>query len=416
MSEPTQPQSPPGPAGFLTMMGPEFLTNPYPFYERLRSLSPVLRAPGAVELGAWIVTSHSACSTALRSKQFGKEGQKVLPPEKLAMIPLERLDLVDRRRNNMLFRDPPDHTRLRGLVSQAFTPRTIERLRPHIGEIAEHLLDDAQKRGSMDLIADFAFPLPIIVIAELLGVPPEERDRFKTWSNQLIVGLSPLAQQEDFVRIAKAIGELDDYLSGVIAERRRAPRQDLISELIQAQEAGDQLSQDEMVATCRLLLTAGHETTVNLIGNGTLALLRHPEEWARLRADTGLLPGAIEELLRYDSPVQMTLRFTLEDTQLGNQAVSRGDLLMVLTGAANHDPEHYAEPARLDVTRENAHSHLAFGAGIHYCLGASLARLEGQIAIGGLLRRMPGLQVAAEPLEWRKNPVLRGLKSLPVTF
>jgi cytochrome P450 len=415
VSESAQPQ-PPGLGGFMAMMGPEFLSNPYPFYERLRSLSPVLRAPGPVEITAWLATSHEACSAALRSKQFGKEGQKVLPPEKLALIPQESTELIARRRNNMLFRDPPDHTRLRGLVSQAFTPRTVERLRPHIGEIAEHLLDEVKARGQMDLIADFAFPLPIIVIAELLGVPPEERDRFKAWSNQLIVGLSPLAQKEDFIQIGKAIGELDDYLGGVIEERRRAPRQDLISELIQAQEAGDQLSQDEMVATCRLLLTAGHETTVNLIGNGTLALLRHPEELARLKQDPGLLPGAVEELLRYDSPVQMTVRFTLEDTELGGQAVSRGDLVMVLTGAGNHDPKQYAEPARLDVTRKNASTHLAFGAGIHYCLGASLARLEGQIAIGALLRRMPGLKVADEPLEWRKNPVLRGLKSLPVTF
>ncbi|HEX2568254.1 MAG TPA: cytochrome P450 [Polyangia bacterium] len=416
MSESVQRQTPPGLAGFMAMMGPEFLANPYPFYDRLRNLSPVLRAPGPLEIGAWLVTSHSACSSVLRSKHFGKEGQKVLPPEKLALIPQESMELVERRRNNMLFRDPPDHTRLRGLVSQAFTPRTIEGLRPHIGEIAEHLLAQAKARGQMDLISDFAFPLPIIVIAELLGVPPEERDRFKAWSNQLIVGLSPLAQKEDFVQVGKAIRELDDYLGGVIEERRRAPRQDLISELIQAQEAGDQLSQDEMVATCRLLLTAGHETTVNLIGNGMLALLRHPEEWARLGSDPSLLPGAIEELLRYDSPVQMTIRFTFEDTELGGQAVKRGDLVMLLTGAANHDPEQYAEPGRLDIGRKNAHTHLAFGSGIHYCLGAPLARLEGQIAIGALLRHMPGLQVATETLEWRQNPVLRGLKSFPVTF
>jgi cytochrome P450 len=407
---------PPGPGGMFAMLGPEFLSDPYPVYQRLRSLSPVLRAPAAVELGIWLVTGHSVCSQVLRSKQFGKEAQKVLPPEKLALIPQERLELAERRRNNMLFRDPPDHTRLRSLVSQAFTPRTVERLRPHIGEIAEHLLDEVKARGQMDLIGDFAFPLPIIVIAELLGVPAEERDRFKAWSNELIVGLSPLAQPEDFVRIERAIGELDDYLSGVIEERRRAPRQDLISELIQAQEAGDQLSQDEMVATCRLLLTAGHETTVNLIGNGMLALLRHPAERARLAGAPELLPGAIEELLRYDSPVQMTMRFTLEDTELGGQTISRGDLVMVLTGAANHDPEQFPEPERLDIGRKNAQSNLAFGGGIHYCLGAPLARMEGQIAIGALLGRMPELTIASEQLEWRKNPVLRGLKALPVTF
>lgn len=412
----------PPPAGtassnLLTMLGSGFLTNPYPAYANLQSSSPVLWAPGVFGIGAWIATSHAICSSVLRDKRFIKEGQRVLSPEKMAMIPLEgNADLMERRRSNMLFRDPPDHTRLRGLVNQAFTPRQVDRLRPHIASIAESLINDMASKGSGDLLRDFAFPLPIIVIAELLGVPPEHRDQFKIWSSDLTLGLSPLLTNDDLAKVRRAIEPMDEYIGGIVEARRREPRQDLISELVRVQNAGDRLSMNELLATCRLLLTAGHETTVNLIGNGSLALLRNPEQRAMLAADESLLANAVEELLRYDSPVQLTMRFASEDAPLGNQAAKRGDLVVLLLGAANRDPAHFSNPQELDIRRENAGTHLSLGQGIHYCLGAPLARLEGELAIGALLRRLPRLALAEGELEWRPNIVLRGLKSLPVTF
>jgi cytochrome P450 len=356
------------------------------------------------------------CAQVLRSKSFGKEGEKVLSPEALSRIPQERSELSARRRNNMLFRDPPDHTRLRGLVNQAFTPRTVERLRPHIAALIEQLIDAMEQKGSADLLADFAFPLPVIVIAELLGVPATDRDRFKAWSTDITPGLSPGASPEILNKAVVAIAALDDYLEDVIRERRAAPRQDLISELIRAQSESDRLSDGEMSATCRLLLTAGHETTVNLIGNGMLALLRAPAERDKLAANPSLQPGAIEELLRYDSPVQMTMRFTFEEFALGPHTARPGDIVALLLGAANRDPQQFADPACLDICRDNAHTHLSFGLGNHYCLGAALARLEGTMAIGALLRRLPRLALASESLTYRNNLVLRGLTTLPVTF
>ena len=397
----------------LTMlMTPERLADPYPLYAQLRALDPVFRAPGAFGVGAWIVTGHALCSQLLRSKQMSKEGDRVVAPEVLAQIPQEGAELAARRKDSMLFRDPPAHTRLRGLVNQAFTPRTVERLRPHIAEIAEQLLDAAGP--SFDLIRELAFPLPIIVISELLGVPPADRDQFKAWSTDVTRGLEPSPTADDLAAVTRALDALDQYLSGVIEERRRAPRADLISDLVEVHEAGDRLSMGELLATCRLILTAGHETTVNLIGNGVLALLRNPEQRAALTADPSLLGGAVEEMLRYDSPVQMTLRFALEDTPLGRHTVKRGDLVVILVGAGNRDPEVFADPDRFDACRPNAHQHLSFGAGIHYCLGAPLARLEGEIAIGALLRRRPALALADTPTH-RRNVVLRGLVSLPVS-
>jgi pimeloyl-[acyl-carrier protein] synthase len=397
-------------------LGPQFLADPYPFYEMLRGADPVSWMPGLFGIGGYLVTSHAVCASVLRSKQFGKEGHKVVAAEKLAHIPQESAEVAERRKSNMLFRDPPDHTRLRGLVTQAFTPRTIECLRPHIAEIAESLIDAVQARGSADLIREVAFPLPIIVIAELLGVSPEERDRFKVWSTDLTLGINLGATTDDLGRAMLAIEGLSAYLRDVIEDRRRAPRADLISELVRVQDAGDQLSMDELLATCRLILTAGHETTVNLIGNGVLALLQNPGERAALAADPARMENAVEELLRYDSPVQITLRFAMEDAPLGAHTAKRGDLVILLLGGANRDPAQFADPARLDLQRENAHSHLSFGGGIHYCLGASLARLEGEIAIGAILRRMPALALAEGELTFRPHMVLRGLSALPVTF
>jgi cytochrome P450 len=415
MSEAGNQETAPKPS-MLGAIGPELLADPYRVYRMLNSMSPVLWMDGLFGLGGWIITDHAACSSGLRSKHFIKEGYRVLSPEKLALIPQEGAsELAERRRSNMLFRDPPDHTRLRGLVSQAFTPRMVERLRPHVAEIARDLVDQAVAKKSFDLIREVAFPLPIIVIAELLGVPAADRDRFKSWSTDTTALLHPDASAEDIARGQRAIDSMDAYMQGVIDERRKDPQSDLISGMIRVQEAGDKLSDQELIATCRLLLNAGHETTVNLIGNGTLALLRHPEQRAMLAADLSLLPNAVEELLRYDSPVQMTFRFAFEDTPLGQHTAKRGDVAVFLLGGANRDPRQFTDPDRLDLRRENAHTHLSFGSGIHYCLGAPLARLEGELVFGELLRRAPNLSLATTgELAYRHHVVLRGLKELPV--
>lgn len=416
MTQAPATERPAGPDMF-TMLGPAFLLNPYPMYAALSASDPVMWSPAVFGIGAWIVTSHAACAQILRSRHFGKEGEKVISPEVLSRIPQERPELVERRRNNMLFRDPPNHTRLRGLVSQAFTPRTIEQLRAHITELVEKLIDGMIEKGSTaDLLNDFAFPLPVIVIAELLGVPAADRDSFKTWSSLMIQGLNPSATRDDVDKALTAIDGLDAYITQIIDERRQKPRGDLISELVRVQSEGDRLSSAEMSATCRLLLTAGHETTVNLIGNGMLALLQNPEQKQKLAADPQLMPGAIEEILRYDSPVQMTMRFTYEDTEVAGRTLKRGQPVALLIGAANRDAAQFPEPTRLDICRENANTHLSFALGSHYCLGAALARLEGALAISTLLRRLPNLALTDTALTYRKNFVLRGLSSLPVTF
>lgn len=402
-------------AGF-GMLPPEFRTHPYPIYEQLRSVDPVLFMPGIFGKGAWLITGHAECAAVLRDSRFGKDPARGMSPEEMALLPGSQTDFVERRRANMLFADPPDHTRLRSLVNQAFSPRQLERLRPHIAEIAAQLLDQLAARSSADLIAEFAFPLPIVVIAELLGVPPQMRDQFKAWSGDLILGVDPSVSPEQMEQVRAAVRQLDEYFAGLVEERRRAPKEDLISGLIAVHDQGDKLSIQELLTTCRLLLAAGHETTVNLIGNGALALLRHPEQGALLAADPQLAQNAIEELLRYDSPVQLTMRIAFDDLPVGKHTLKKGDVVFTLLGAANRDPLQYADPARLDLRRTNAGTHLSFAMGIHYCLGAPLARMEGQIAIPALLRRFPNLTLTEAELHYRGNLTLRGLQALPVTL
>jgi pimeloyl-[acyl-carrier protein] synthase len=315
----------------------------------------------------------------------------------------------------MLFRDPPDHTRLRGLVNKAFTPRMVERLAPRIRKLAEELLDARAARGGMDAIADFAAPLPLLVIAELLGVPTEDRERLKRWSDDLAIMLDGTVALQFLGSAVQAAVEFDGYLRQRIAERRRAPRDDLLSELVAAQERGEALSEDEIVGSTILLLGAGHETTTNLIGNGILCLLRHPEQLARLRGDAGLLPSAVEEFLRYESPVQATSRiFPRDEVEVGGVAIPKGEEIGLFLGAANRDPEVFPDPERFDVGRRD-NRHLSFGLGIHFCLGAGLARLEGRVAFEALLERAPGLRAAeeSEPV-WRPGFLFRGVEALPV--
>jgi pimeloyl-[acyl-carrier protein] synthase len=388
---------------------PEFVADPYPFYARLRTEDPVHQSP----MGLWVLTRYDDVARVLRDPRFGRKGFDELVNARFGTEP-DQPGLA----TSMLFRDPPDHTRLRTLVSKAFTPRVIEGLRPHIQQIVDGLLDRVRDRRAMDLIADLAFPLPVIVISEMLGVPAADRDRFRQWSQDVARSLDAIALPvgpEVIERGNAARRALGDYFRGLIAERRQRPQADLLTGLIAAEEQGDTLSPPELLATCVLLLVAGHETTVNLIGNGMLALLRHPAELRRLRAEPALLPSAVEELLRWDSPVQRTGRIAATDVELGGRLIPKGALVSAVVGAANRDPAHFPEPDRLDLARPD-NRHLAFGWGIHFCLGAPLARVEGQIAIGALARRLPGLALATDRPEWRESSALRGLRALPVTF
>jgi pimeloyl-[acyl-carrier protein] synthase len=382
---------------------PTFHANPYPFYHRLRAADPVHRTP----MGLWVLTRYDDVVAVLKDPRFGREGfEQILA------------NVYGEGARSMLFRDPPDHTRLRGLVSQAFTPRMIERMRSHIQDIVDRLLDRVQNANAMDVIADLAYPLPLTVICEMLGVPTDAHSGICQWSADLARSVDAIGMptDEEVVKRGRVAQQaMLDYFSDLIPERRQTPRDDLLGLLIAAEEQGDRLSEGELLITCILLFVAGHETTVNLIGNGLLALLNHPDELAKLRADLTLLPGAVEELLRYDSPVQRTARITNTDVELDGRKIAKGSLVVTAIGAANRDPAHFPDPDRLDITRRD-NRHIAFGFGIHFCLGAPLARLEGQIAIDTLLRRMPGLRLVTSAPEWRESSTLRGLKRLPVTF
>jgi cytochrome P450 len=382
---------------------PAFIADPYPTFHRLREKGPVHKSP----LGFWVITRYDDVVSVLREPRMGKEGiQKLV--EKRTGEPAADL--------SMLTRDPPDHTRLRGLVAKAFTPRVVEALRPRVAAMIEDLLDRMEDRGKTDLMQDLAYPLPITVICELIGVPVEYRDTFKEWSMDVGRGLDAIFLRPELAaRAGAARKALADFFRALIAERRKAPHNDLLSTLIAAEEAGDKLSESELLATCTLLLIAGHETTVNLIGNGTLAMMRNPSEFARLREDPALAASATEELLRYDSPVQRTARICQEDVRLGGQIVPAGEVMMLFFGAANRDPARFPDPDRLDLGRTD-NRHVAFGQGIHFCLGAPLARLEGQIAFAALARRLPKLALATEAPEFRPAFTLRGLTELPLTF
>jgi pimeloyl-[acyl-carrier protein] synthase len=388
-------------------MDPEFVADPYPTYHRLRAHDPVHHSP----MGFWVLSRYEDVVAALRDPRFAKEAIAAFVAARFGVaVPGIGLSMLDR--------DPPDHTRLRGLVSKAFTPRVVELLRPHIQTIVDGLLDQVEGSRSMDLIEDYAYPLPVIVICELLGVPVEDRERFKEWGLDIARGLDAIwlpPDSEVARRSATSRSALSEYFRGLIAERRGSPRADLLSGLIAAEEAGDKLSEDELLATCILLLVAGHETTVNLIGNGTLALLRHPEELRRLRDNPGLIGSAIEELLRYDGPVQRTARIPSEDVTIGGRTIAKGELVMPFIGAADRDPVQFPDPDRLDITRAD-NRHIAFGWGIHFCLGAPLARIEGQIAINTLVQRLPKLALATDKPQFRQSLTLRGLSTLPVAF
>ena len=388
-------------------LSPALRANPYPIYDELRRKDPVHRMRLQ---DAWVLSNFADVDMVLRDqRRFGNEGRD------FGYIPYI----------SMLDQDPPTHTRIRGLVAQGFTPRSVAALEPRVQATVDQLLDDLDGRERIDLIQDFAFPLPIIVIAEMLGVPPEEREQFNEWSNVVSLTVDPLLNAAQIRQVRQVIEELFDYFEGMAAERRVQPRDDLISVLVAAEEGGERLNREELLINLVLMLAAGNETTRNLIGNGTLALLRHPEQLQRLRdyqtrhsreggnlagERPDLLDSAIDELLRYDSPVQLDGRIAREPVEIGGKKIKAGQRVLGILGAANRDPEAFPNPDALDIGRA-AGNHVAFGRGIHYCLGAPLARLEGRIAFRSLLARYPTLRLAEEP-RYRNQVTLRGLEAL----
>jgi cytochrome P450 len=395
-------------------LSPEFQANPYPYYDMLRASAPMFHWE---QWNMWFFTRYDDCVALLKDNRLGREILNYMSREELGWPePDPQVEpLAELNRGWMLFRDPPTHTRLRMLVHKAFTPRMVEQLRERIQAVTDGLLDAVRAKGTMDIVSDLAVPLPVVVIAEMLGVPESDREAFRGWSRDLAETLELTESPEVYIRGAKATVAFSEYLRGLANERRKSPKDDLITALVEAEEQGDKLTEQELISTCILLLVAGHETTTNLIGNGTLALLRNREQLEKLRADPTLAKTAVEELLRYDSPVQMTSRTALEDMEFKGITFPQGSQVSMMLGAGNHDPEQFTNPDKLDITREH-NPHLSFGNGIHYCLGAPLARLEGQIALNTLLRRMPRLELADENPIYRNTYVLRGLRALPVRF
>jgi cytochrome P450 len=394
-------------------LSPDFIRNPYPHYERMRTTDPVHLTP----LGVFVASRHAEASLVVRDKRFGKEhAERAIRrygPKIMEEPAFRSLGLM------MLQQDPPDHTRLRGLVVKAFTARRVEDMRPRIQQIVDEALDRIIPQGKMDLIEDFAFRLPVTVICDMLGIPEEHREVFYTRARTGGRILDPVPLSPEEIKQANEGTIMSEmYFRQLFELRRKSPGDDLITQLVQAEEEGSKLSNEELTANIILLFGAGHETTVNLIGNGLLALYRNPDQLALLKARPELITNAIEEFLRYDSSVQLTGRVALEDIEdLGGKRIPKGETVLCLLGSANHDPAVYPDhPERLDITRPNVRP-LSFGGGIHFCLGAQLARIEAEIAISTLLRRLPDLRLddAVNP-EWRPTFVLRGLKRLPASW
>ena len=373
-------------------LSPALRADPYSVYEELRRKDPVHKMRLQ---DAWVLTDYADVDMVLRdSRRFGNAGRD------FGYIPqVSMLDL-----------DPPEHTKIRGLVSHGFTPRSVAAMEPRIRGTVAGLLDSVEGKRRFDLIADVAFPLPVIVIAEMLGVPPEDRERFNEWSNTVSLIVDPLPGERQMRRVRQAVDEVFSYFEAVAEERRRNPQDDLVSALVTAEVDGERLERDDLLVNLLLVLVAGNETTRNLIGNGTLALLRNPDQLKRLREDPSLLNGAIDELLRFDSPVQLDSRVVRKPFELRGKRINSGQRVICLLGAANRDPQVFREANRLDVGRSSA-NHLAFGRGIHYCLGAPLARLEGRVVFEALLPRLGSLRLAEEPT-YRNQVTLRGLESL----
>jgi pimeloyl-[acyl-carrier protein] synthase len=387
------------------------LSNPYPFYDRLRTEDPV---HWSERFGSWLLTRYADVSMTLRDARLSANRTGVFMKQLPEGMSQSLEPLRDHLATWMSHSDPPSHTRLRDLVSRAFTPGMVESMRSHIQEIVNELLDAVQDKHGIDIIRDIAYPLPAAVISDMLGVPPDGREQFKQWAEDIMAftGGGALALPRIAEKAQKSLFEMDDYFGSLIRERRRQPQDDLISALTRIEEQGDRLTEEDLLGLCDQLLTAGHDTTRNLIGNGMLALLQNEDQLQKLRQDPSLIVSAVEELLRFDSPLQRQTRVAKEDFELRGNAIRKGQPILSMLGAANRDPSQFKDPNRLDICRRN-NGHLAFGSGIHYCLGAPLSRLEGQIAFNSIVQRFPTIRLANPVQHWRENMSVRGLASLP---
>ncbi|HSB00320.1 MAG TPA: cytochrome P450 [Anaerolineales bacterium] len=400
--------------GLANLKHPQVRANPYPFYAQLRSQDPI---HWDEEFGFWVLTRYADIASVYQDPRFSRaqglqSGFEHLPAsEQTIAEPVYRCFS-----KTMFYSDPPYHTRLRGLVNKAFTPTAVEQMRPYVQRTVDTLLDAMPGNGEIDFIHDFAYPLPILVISQMLGLPTEERGQFKKWSDDLFAILGSVPHSPELMEgAASSLVALTEYITKLSKARREQPRADLLTALVEATEAGERLTQEELVANMIILLSAGHETTINLIGNGLLALLKNPDQMQKLRDEPGLVASAVEEMMRYDNPVQIAYRSAAEDVEMGGKYIRKGQLINSILAAGNRDPEHFSEPDRFDITRDEGRN-LGFGLGIHFCLGAPLVRLEAQTAFTTLLHRFPKLSLATEDLEWQEHPIFRGVKSLPVEF
>jgi cytochrome P450 len=424
----------------LNLQREEIRANPYPFYEQLRNHDPI---HWDEELGFWVLSHYTDIDTLYTDDRFSRAQGLMRGFQRLSESERQIVEPVYHSFSKTVFyADPPYHTHLRGLMNHAFTPRRVERLRPYIQTIVDELLQSARNRGgTVDVIRDLAYPLPVMVIAELLGLPAGDRDRFKKWSDDLFAILGTVRHKptELLERAAQSLNEMTDYVKDLSRKRRASPQDDLLTallavteeedvacphphgssaphatgELMRERDASSTLTEEELVSNINILLSTGHETTTHLIGNGLLALLQHPEQMQKLQAQPALLGSAIEEMLRYDNPVQITYRSALEDAEIRGKRIRKGDLVNSILGSANRDPQRFSHPDRFEISR-NEGRHLGFGIGIHFCIGAPLVRLEAEIVFETMLRCFPDIHPATETLEWQEHPIFRGLKSLPV--
>lgn len=397
---------------------PDFSTpaarrDPYPLYRQLQETEPAYFSEA---WNAWLLTRYADAESAFKDRRLSANRSSGYAAKLPDAVKEKLKPLINNLSRWTLLLDPPDHTRLRGLISKAFTPRAVEAMRPRIQSLVSELLDRHSASEHIDVIADLAYPLPTIVIADMLGVPAQDSQLLKGWSDAIasFMGASQLGP-EIAGRAVRAVVEMEDYLRIVMEEHRRAPKPNLMSQLLAVREEGESLSEAELFATCVSLLFGGHETTTNLIGNAVIALARHPEQYQLLRASPEQVPGAIEEVLRYDSPVQRMGRMAVEEVEYHGRTVRKGDRVFMVMGACNRDPRQFPEPDRFDITRRE-NRHLSLGYGIHFCLGAALGRLEGQIALAAMVERLPELHVDEAKLQWIDNLTIRGVTSLPLRW
>jgi cytochrome P450 len=401
-----------GESAIFNPFEPGFFEDPYAQYAELREHDPVHRSP----LEVWVLFRYDDIVGVLRDSSLSVQVDNATPTARMQMFAEQAPEERERGARSILNVDPPDHTRLRRLVSKAFTPKMVHELRPRIEALVDEALDTMAARGEADVISDLAFPLPFTVISEMLGMPDGNRDEVRGWSHTLTKTLDPILSPEEVQAALVAADNMQAHVQDVLAWKRDHPADDLLTGLLAAEDEGDRLNEIELLDQVLLLYVAGHETTVNLIGNATLALLGRPDQLALLSSDPDLDGGAVEELLRYDSPVQFSRRITTADLELDGKTVPAGTFMLTCLGSANHDEHRWGPTAdQLDITRPDAGQHMSFGNGIHHCLGSSLARTEAQVAIGTLVRRFPDLELGGEP-ERNGRVVLRGLESLPVTL